>query len=67
MERVKKHGKCYELVYIGQVQNMNEVKIVLEKYLKNINSKVNTINDRVIVTKKFIGDVIINIICAYAL
>ena len=57
---------CFKLWYIGTVANKNIVGVLIDKSLTNSVVGVRRQEDRVILVKLVIGDMVLNIISAYA-
>lgn len=51
MRKIKDIGKCFKLLYVGNVNNMNGVGIAVDKELKNKFVWVNRVSDIVLVLR----------------
>ena len=56
----------FKLWYTGTVTNRNEVGVLIDKSLKNSVVGVRRQGDRIILVKLVIGDMVLNVISAYA-
>ena len=56
---------CFKLWYIGTVANKNIVGVLIDKSLTNSVVGVRRQEDRVILVKLVIGDMVLNVISAY--
>ena len=57
---------CFKLWYTGTVMNRNKVGVLIDKGLKNSVVGVRRQGDRIILVKLVIGDMVLNVISAYA-
>ena len=57
----------FKLWYIGTVANRNGVEVWIDKSLKNGVVGVRRQEDRIILVKLVVGDMVLNVISAYAL
>ena len=57
---------CFKLWYIGTVANRNGVGVLIDKSLKNGVVGVRRQGDRIILVKLVVGDMVLNVISAYA-
>jgi len=57
---------CFKLWYTRTVANRNEVGVSIDKSLKNSVVEVRRQGDRIILVKLVVGDMVLNIISAYA-
>ena len=60
------HVTCFKLWYTGTVANRNRVGVLIDKSLKNGVMGVRRQGDRIILVKLVIGDMVLNVISAYA-
>ena len=58
---------CFKLWYTETVANRNGVGVLIDKSLKNGVVGVRRQGDRIILVKLIVGDMVLNIISAYAL
>ena len=56
----------FKLWYTGTVMNRNGVGVLIDKSLKNGVVGVRRQEDRIILVKLVVGDIVLNIISAYA-
>ena len=56
----------FKLWYTGTVTNRNEVEVLIDKGLKNSVVGVRRQGDRIILVKLVVGDMVLNVISAYA-
>ena len=56
---------CFKLWYTGTVANRNRV-VLIDKSLKNGVVEVRRQGDRIILVKLVVGDMVLNVISAYA-
>ena len=56
----------FKLWYIGTIANRNEVGVLIDKSLKNGVMGVKRQGDRIILVKLVVGDMVLNVISAYA-
>jgi exonuclease III len=59
-------GTCFKLWYMGTAANKNGVGVLIEKSLKDGVVDVKRLVDRIILVKLVIGDLVLNVISAYA-
>ena len=57
---------CFKLWYTGTVANRNGVGVLIDKSLKNGVVRVRRQGDRIILVKLVVGDMVLNVIRAYA-
>ena len=57
---------CFKLWYTGTVMNRNRVGVLIDKSLKNGVVGVRRQGDRIILVKLIVGDMVLNVISAYA-
>jgi hypothetical protein len=56
----------FKLWYTGNTSTKNDVGIVLDKNLKDGVVNIKRQGDRIILVKSFVGDLVFNVISAYA-
>ena len=57
---------CFKLWYVGKERNKNGVGILIDKNLKNEVINVRRQGDKIILVKLVVGDMVLNVISAYA-
>ena len=57
---------CFKLWYTWTVANKNRVGVLIDKSLKNSVVEVRRQGDRIILVKLVVGDMVLNVISAYA-
>ena len=57
---------CFKLWYTGTVVNRNRVGVLIDKSLKNGVVRVRRQGDMIILVKFVVGDMVLNVISAYA-
>ena len=66
-QKAKEVGNTgFKLWYTGTVANRNRVEVLIDKSLKNCVVGVRRQGDRIILVKLVIGDMVLNVISAYA-
>jgi exonuclease III len=56
----------FKLWYIGTTSNINGVRVLIDKSLKDGVAEVRRQGDRIILVKLIISDMVLNVISAYA-